>query len=90
MRDPARIPVILDRLRVVWEQHPDMRLGQFIRNSRVDADMLWQIECEPLVERIEAEGIVARPRVPMFTRKGERVIVKIKAKDFRATGGGGQ
>ena len=31
----------------------------------------------------EAEGIVARPLVPMFDRKGERIITKIKAVDFR-------
>lgn len=31
----------------------------------------------------EAEGIVARPSVPMFDRKGERIITKIKAVDFR-------
>lgn len=30
-----------------------------------------------------AEGIVARPTVPMFSRKGERIITKIKAVDFR-------
>lgn len=29
-----------------------------------------------------AEGIVARPRVEVFTRKGERVIAKIKYKDY--------
>lgn len=31
----------------------------------------------------EAEGIVARPKVPMFDRKGQRIITKIKAVDFR-------
>ncbi len=31
----------------------------------------------------EAEGIIARPVVPMFDRKGERIITKIKAVDFR-------
>lgn len=31
----------------------------------------------------EAEGIVARPVVPLFTRAGNRVIAKIKARDFR-------
>lgn len=31
----------------------------------------------------EAEGIVARPVVPMFNRKGERIITKLKAKDYR-------
>lgn len=30
-----------------------------------------------------AEGIVARPAVPMFDRKGERIITKIKVVDFR-------
>lgn len=31
----------------------------------------------------DAEGIVARPVVPMFDRKGQRIITKIKAVDFR-------
>lgn len=31
----------------------------------------------------EAEGIVARPVVPMFDRKGQRIITKIKAVDFK-------
>jgi hypothetical protein len=31
----------------------------------------------------EAEGIVARPVVPLFDRKGHRIITKIKAVDFR-------
>lgn len=30
-----------------------------------------------------AEGIVARPLVPMFDRKGQRIITKIKTVDFR-------
>lgn len=31
----------------------------------------------------EAEGIVATPVVPLFDRKGDRIITKIKAVDFR-------
>lgn len=31
-RDPARIPVILDLIRQVWEESPDMRLGQLVVN----------------------------------------------------------
>ena len=31
----------------------------------------------------EAEGIVARTSVPLFDRKGQRIITKIKAVDFR-------
>ena len=31
----------------------------------------------------EAEGLVCRPLVPLFGRRGDRVIVKIKGKDYR-------
>jgi hypothetical protein len=31
----------------------------------------------------EAEGIVARPVIPLFNRKGERIITKIKGRDFK-------
>lgn len=40
----------------------------------------WNLDTK---HEFEAEGIVARPRVPMFDRKGERIITKIKAVDFR-------
>lgn len=32
-----------------------------------------------------AEGLVCRPAVPLFNRKGERVIAKIKFRDFKHT-----
>lgn len=31
----------------------------------------------------EAEGIIARPVIPLFTSHGERVIVKVKGRDFK-------
>lgn len=31
----------------------------------------------------EAEGVVARPKVEMFTRAGHRIITKLKLRDFR-------
>jgi hypothetical protein len=49
---------------------------------------LWQaIECVEGSIRstwgdFEAEGIVARPAVPLLCRSGERLIVKIKCRDF--------
>ena len=32
MRDPNRIPVMLEELKTLWETHPDWRLGQLIVN----------------------------------------------------------
>lgn len=33
MRDPKRIPVILEAIRVVWQANPDLRLTQLIVNA---------------------------------------------------------
>jgi len=33
MRDPARIPRMLDLLRQVWERSPDLRLGQIVSSA---------------------------------------------------------
>lgn len=51
MRDPERIPVILGRLRKVWEKNPNLRLGQLITNVFGDA---YYIEDEKLVEALES------------------------------------
>ena len=32
MRNPDRIPVILEQVRELWEQHPDWRFGQLVMN----------------------------------------------------------
>lgn len=56
MRDPARIPKILERLRKVWEAHPDLRLGQLVVNaatSRPHCDPFY-IEDDSLIDRVEA------------------------------------
>ena len=54
MRDPERIPEILDELRKVWEKSPDLRLGQLIDNivTRTPCPLFY-IEDEDLVERIK-------------------------------------
>lgn len=33
MRDPERIPVILDTIKEIWEKYPDLRLSQLIINA---------------------------------------------------------
>lgn len=40
MRDPKRIPKILQRLRKVWEAYPDLRLGQLIENVFPNTSMI--------------------------------------------------
>ena len=32
MRDPNRIPIILDQIENLWKQYPDLRLAQLIIN----------------------------------------------------------
>ena len=58
MRDPERIPVILERLRKVWEKYPDLRLGQLIINVFGDA---YYIEDEKLVEALESYYKIKTP-----------------------------
>lgn len=36
MRDPERIPEILDFLADYWLAHPDLRLGQIIGNAGIE------------------------------------------------------
>ena len=49
MRDPKRIPVILDELRRIWEAYPDLRLGQLILNFGPRDPALYYIEDEELI-----------------------------------------
>ncbi len=56
MRDPQRIPDIINRLLNIWTQHPDMRLAQIIACG-AEGDPFY-VEDEPLMERIE--GILSR------------------------------
>jgi len=49
MRDPERIPKILDELRRIWEAYPDLRLGQLILNFGPSDPALYYIEDEELI-----------------------------------------
>lgn len=49
MRDPERIDRIIEKLRLLWHQNPDMRLGQVVMNlARKDHGFkdMWEIEDE--------------------------------------------
>lgn len=65
MRDPARIPRILEALRVEWEKQPDLRLGQLLMNAVVpygDVPDLYQIEDQPLVDAVRLTAPVAKEK----------------------------
>ena len=52
MRDINRIPIILNRLEMLWKQYPDLRLGQLIGNY-LDGVSLYYREDEELIEILE-------------------------------------
>ena len=54
MRDPKRIPKVLNEIEKIWKEYPDLRLGQLIDNvvSRSPCPLFY-IEDEDLVERIK-------------------------------------
>lgn len=57
MRDPDRIPVVLEQIERIWKHHPDWRLGQLVSNLAAWADpardAVWDIEDDVLVAEIE-------------------------------------
>ena len=57
MRDPERIPVVLEKIKEYWVKHPDLRLGQIIGNLsavvRNDVDPYY-MEDEDLLQGLKA------------------------------------
>jgi hypothetical protein len=51
VRDPKRIPEILNELKGIWGSVPDLRLGQLILNEFTDAE-LYYVEDEDLIRHI--------------------------------------
>ena len=52
MRDPARIEDILNKIKEIWERHPDLRLGQLICNA-VPESILYYTEDDALIQAVE-------------------------------------
>ena len=55
MRDPNRIPIVLDKLKEFWEQYPDWRFGQLFNNlqSIIGHDMFY-MEDEMLIDFLDS------------------------------------
>lgn len=52
MRDPKRIPEILNELKSVWSSFPDLRLGQLIGNVMTDSMDFYYMEDDDLIKVI--------------------------------------
>lgn len=52
MRDPKRIPIILKEIEKIWDESPDLRLGQLLCNVLRDP-ALYYIEDDKLVEYLK-------------------------------------
>ena len=73
MRDPNRIPLVLQEIEKLWRLHPDWRLGQLICNLAAWADptqnIVWDVEDDVLVAEVQchlkqnAEGATANGAV---------------------------
>jgi uncharacterized protein YihD (DUF1040 family) len=57
VRDPKRIPEILKKIQEIWEQQPDLRLGQLLQivsmGNRNQHDMFYY-EDDALLKDLEA------------------------------------
>lgn len=67
MRDPERIDDILRRLKLVWKENPDLRLGQLLL-SVIKMDRLFYVEDEKLI--LLLEDYFMGDWVPMIYTKG--------------------
>ena len=68
MRNPERIDNILERLKVVWKENPDLRLGQLLL-AVIKMDRLFYIEDETLMQALE--NYFLGDWMPQIYTKGE-------------------
>jgi len=58
IRDPNRIELLLNKIREVWEKHPDLRLGQLISNQAPQARWgVFYIEDDELLKQLNADDV---------------------------------
>lgn len=53
MRNPERIPKILNEIQKIWQQYPDLRFGQLILNLEYRLP-LYNVEDEELVAALKS------------------------------------
>jgi len=58
MRDPKRIPVLLQAIKEVWERHPDLRFCQLVQNITGKNDSFYMEDDEFSRKIIEFTNMV--------------------------------
>lgn len=53
MRDINRIDRILETIKTIWKQNPDLRLCQLLLNLVVDANVLYYVEDDMLEKALK-------------------------------------
>jgi len=53
MRDPKRIPEMLDVVKDIWTKYPDLRLTQLILNTIFEGESAYYVEDKKLLERLK-------------------------------------
>ena len=53
MKDPKRIQLVIDTIRGIWYQYPNMRLGQLISNVIDSKTDLFYVEDHVLIEKMK-------------------------------------
>jgi uncharacterized protein YihD (DUF1040 family) len=75
MRDPKRIDEVLELIRQIWKEKPDLRLTQLILNARDKYDPYY-MEDDVLVKRLREVYQTPRPYSPE-SAKGVKQIFEV-------------
>lgn len=62
MRDPAKIDKMINIIRAVWKESPDLRLGQLIMNISPGGQDIFYLEDDRLLDAMKDELARARLR----------------------------
>lgn len=72
MRDKERIPIILDEIRRIWEDNPDLRLGQIVTlasRPKNPCPEIFYIEDQDVLEGLESIGYNKKESFRQHERK---------------------
>lgn len=62
MRDPKRIDKVLDVVKQAWAKNPDLRFGQLILNLTTNANALYYVEDDTMIEALEKAYDIKRDK----------------------------